>query len=224
MRMAGAAVDRLQTEQRQQAEVLRRHTVVAPFAGVVSRRIAEVGEWVETGTPVLELVDTERLRVDVQVPQERYAAVTVGTPVKVRLDARPQQVLEGRVATTVPVKDPNARTFLARIEVDDPGRQMTPGMSARVSFGLGGEQPAMSVPRDAVVRRPDGSTVVWVVEGEGPTAAVSQRQVEVGPTLSDRIEIHSGLEPDALVVLRGNETLEDGQRVRMLASTAASGD
>jgi membrane fusion protein (multidrug efflux system) len=158
------------------------------------------------------------------VPQERYAVVTIGTPVKVRLDAQPGQVLEGRVATTVPVKDPNARTFLARIEVDDPGRQMTPGMSARVSFGLGGERPGVSLPRDAVVRQPDGGSVVWVVDGEGPTAAVSSRQVEVGQTLSDRIEIHRGLEPGALVVLRGNETLEDGQRVRMLASTAVSGN
>jgi RND family efflux transporter MFP subunit len=223
MNVASAAVERLRSEQREQAELLRRHTVVAPFPGVISRRSAEVGEWVETGTPVLELVDTERLRVDVQVPQERYAVVHTGTRAEVRLDALSDRVLEGRVATKVPVKDPNARTFLARIEVDDAARYMTPGMSARVSFALDAGAQAVSVPRDAVVRQPDGTSVVWVVNGEGATLSVSPRRVEVGASLSDRIEIQRGLEPGTVVVLRGNETLEDGQRVRVLAPNAVAG-
>jgi RND family efflux transporter MFP subunit len=224
MNVASAAVERLRSEQREQAELLRRHTVVAPFPGVISRRSAEVGEWVETGTPVLELVDTERLRVDVQVPQERYAVVQTGTAVEVRLDALRDRVLEGRVATKVPVKDPNARTFLARIEVDDAARYMTPGMSARVWFALdAGAQAAVSVPRDAVVRQPDGTSIVWVVNGEGATPFVSPRRIEVGASLSDRIEIQRGLEPGTVVVLRGNETLKDGQRVRLLAPSAVAG-
>lgn len=223
MRVAAAAVERLHTEQRQQTEVLRRHTVVAPFAGVVSRKVAEVGEWVETGTEVLELVDTQRLRIDVQVPQERYHAVQTGTPVSVRVDALPDRVLDGRVATKVPVKDPNARTFLARVEVDEAARHMTPGMSVQVSFGLSNGARAVSVPRDAVVRQPDGSNVVWVLEGDGATGAVSPQRVEVGQSLSDRIEIQAGLAPDTVVVLRGNETLKPGQRVRVLGADAVAG-
>ena len=220
MRMAGAAYERLRSEHQQQAETLRRHTVVAPFAGVVSRKIAEVGEWVETGTAVLELVDTQHVRIDVQVPQEHYQAVRVGTPVAVRLDAAPGDVLAGRVAMRVPVKDPEARTFLARIDVPDGHEHMTPGMSARVSFDLGASVQAVSLPRDALVRRPDGSSLVWVVQGEAPDATVTPRQVEVGRPLGGEVEIRSGVQAGARVVLRGNETLEEGQRVRVVASAA----
>ena len=220
MRMAGAAYERLRSEHQQQAETLRRHTVVAPFAGVVSRKIAEVGEWVETGTAVLELVDTQHVRIDVQVPQEHYQAVRVGTPVAVRLDAASGDVLAGRVAMKVPVKDPEARTFLARIDVPDGHAYMTPGMSARVSFDLGASAQAVSLPRDALVRRPDGSSLIWVVQGEGPEGTVTPRQVEVGRSLGGEVEIRSGVQAGARVVLRGNETLEEGQRVRVVASAA----
>jgi len=220
MRMAGAAYERLRSEHRQQAETLRRHTVVAPFAGVVSRKIAEVGEWVETGTAVLELVDTRHVRIDVQVPQEHYQSVRIGTPVAVRLDAAPDDVLAGRVAMKVPVKDPEARTFLARIDVSDGHQHMTPGMSARVSFDLGAGTQAVSLPRDALVRQPDGSSLVWVVQGEGPEQAVAPRRVQVGRSLGGQVEIRSGLEAGALVVLRGNETLEEGQRVRVVTEAA----
>ncbi len=224
MRMASAAFERLRSEHRQQAETLRRHTVVAPFAGVVSRKIAEVGEWVETGTAVLELVDTQHVRIDVQVPQEHYQNVRIGTPVAVRLDAAPDDVLDGRVSMKVPVKDPEARTFLARIDVPDGHEHMTPGMSARVSFDLGSSVQSVSLPRDALVRQPDGSSLVWVVQGEGTQATVAPRQVQVGRSLGEEVEIRRGVEAGALVVLRGNETLEDGQRVRIVTAAAMAGN
>ena len=63
-RVIAAKVARLVAEQRQQQEIVRRHTLVAPFAGVISRRLTDPGEWVETGTAVIELVDLRRLRID----------------------------------------------------------------------------------------------------------------------------------------------------------------
>jgi len=216
MRVAAAAVERLKAEQRQQAEIVKRHTVVAPFSGVVSRKLAEVGEWVETGNPVLELVDTQRLRIDVQVPQEHAASVRDGAPVTVTLDALPGQELDGKVSAKVPVKDPTARTFLVRVEVANAAKFMTPGMSARVEFELRRSESTVSVPRDALVRRPDGSNSVWVVSVSGDIATVSERRVEVGRTLAESVEVRAGLEPEALVVLRGNEILKEGQQVRIL--------
>jgi membrane fusion protein, multidrug efflux system len=224
LRVAAAAVDRLEAERRQQAELVSRHSVVAPFAGVVSRKLTDAGEWVETGTPVLELVDTSRLRVDVQVPQEHYRMISVGAPASVRLDSNAGRALEGKVSARVPVSDPGARTFLARVEVAGGGARMTPGMSALVTFALSSDETAVRVPRDAVLRRPDGSTSVWVA-GEGATPTVSKRDIEIDRSLRDFFDVHSGLEAGARVVVRGNETLTEGQRVRVLnAGTPASGD
>jgi membrane fusion protein, multidrug efflux system len=224
LRVAAAAVDRLEAERRQQAEIVSRHSVVAPFSGVVSRKLTDAGEWVETGTPVLELVDTGRLRIDVQVPQEHYRAISVGAPASVRMDANAGRALQGRVSARVPVSDPGARTFLARVEIAGAGERMTPGMSALVTFALRGNETAVRVPRDAVLRRVDGSTSVWVA-GEGETATVSKREIEIGRSLRDFFDVKSGLEAGARVVVRGNETLTEGQRVRILnAGAPASGN
>lgn len=215
-RVAAAAVARLEAEERQQGELVRRHDVVAPFPGVVSRRLTDAGEWVETGTPVLELVDTGRLRVDVQVPQEQYRALATGSSAEVRLDPLPERVLRGRIVARVPVNDPAARTFLARIEVDGAEGIMAPGMSAQVAFTLRGASSAVTVPRDAIVRRQDGGTRVWIVNEADST--VSEREVELVRSLQNSVEVRSGLAAGTKVVVRGNETLREGQKVRIVES------
>jgi RND family efflux transporter MFP subunit len=222
-RIAVATAERLQAEQRQQAELVERHRVVAPFSGAVSRRLADAGEWVETGTPVMELVDTQRLRVDVQVPQERYHEIADGTRAQVELDALPGRRLQGAVQARVPVKDPGARTFLARVQIDGGERLMTPGMSGRVVFALNSGEAVLSVPRDAVVRRADGSTSVWVLDESG-ALTVSERKVELSPSLQDMIEVRSGVAAGERVVVRGNETLREGQQVRVVEPVIRQGN
>jgi RND family efflux transporter MFP subunit len=216
-RVAAARVDRLVAEQKEQEEIVRRHTVVAPFTGVVSDRFTDPGEWVETGSAVLEIVDTRRLRIDVQVPQERYRQISVGSPVSVELDANAGRVLKGKIIARVPVNNPGARTFLVRVGVDKGVKMMAPGMSTRVVFTLSGERSTVRVPRDAILRKPDGTTSVWVVNQEDDSS-VSERQVELGRSLRGWIDVKSGIDAGMRVVVRGNETLREGQKVRILTT------
>lgn len=212
-----AALERLQVEVREQHERLQRHAVIAPFNAVVSRKLTEAGEWVNTGTAVLELVETQRLRLDVQAPQHLYRAISEGMPVQVRLDGMPDQTLDGRVRARVPVNDPSARTFLVRIDLDDPDAVLTPGMSARALFRIDSDTQGLVLPRDAIVRLPDGTTNVWVINRDdaGQTSA-SRLQIKLGKIMADRVEIKSGLSAGQQVVLRGNEVLNDGQKVRII--------
>lgn len=220
-RVAAARVERLAAEQKEQREIVRRHTLVAPFSGVVSSRRTDPGEWVETGTAVLELVDMQRLRIDVQVPQERYARISVGSAVKVELDAIVGSPLDGKVVARVPVNDPGARTFLVRVTVNEGSKVMTPGMSAQVVFPLAGASSVVRVPRDAILRKPDGTTTVWVVnDGDPPT--VSERPVQLGRSLRDWVDVRSGLDAGMRIVVRGNETLTEGQQVRILATAPSN--
>ena len=220
-RVAAARVARLKAEQKEQREVVRRHTLVAPFGGVVGRRHTDPGEWVETGTAVFELVDMQRLRLDVQVPQERYEQVRTGSAVKIELDALPGKLLDGKVVARVPVNSQNARTFLVRVTVTDTAQMMTPGMSAQVVFPIRGGASTVRIPRDAVLRKPDGSTTVWVV-GEGDTPTVSEKTVQLGRSLRDWVDVYNGLSAGMRVVVRGNETLAEGQQVRVLATVPSN--
>jgi pyruvate/2-oxoglutarate dehydrogenase complex dihydrolipoamide acyltransferase (E2) component len=100
---AAAALGASEASEREQAELLRRHVVPAPFAGVVARRLTDVGEWVSRGTPVIELVATDRVRLDVQAPQERFAAIREEAVVQVFADSLGGESLPGRVVARVPV-------------------------------------------------------------------------------------------------------------------------
>ena len=199
-----------------QTEMVARHTVVAPFDGVVVRKRTEIGEWAESGTPVLDFVGTDRLRLDVQVPQEHYVAVSRATSAFVRIDAYPDEMFSGQVIAAVPVGDPNARTFLVRILLDNPSNEIIAGMSAEAMFTLPGIRGAVEIPRDAIIRYPDGTTSVWVVEdGDGGPRA-HERRVRLGKSLGQTVKVLDGLSGDARIVVRGNETLEDGAAVRLV--------
>lgn len=215
--MAAAAVRRLEAEAARQAEVVARHKLVAPFDGVVRRRIAEVGEWVDSSAPVIELVTLSPVRLDVQVPQERYPVVKPGQAVTVELDAFPGETFAGKVRARVPASDPASRTFLVRVVLEGTGGRVIPGMSGALGLRLpatGG----VTVPRDAVIRGSDGANRVWTVTpGEtAGTGKATARVVTLGTAQDGRVAIRTGLAAGALVVVRGNENLREGQAVRIV--------
>ena len=212
-----AALERLQVEAREQRERLQRHAVIAPFDAVVSRKLTEAGEWVDTGTPVLELVDTEHLRLDVQAPQDLYQAIKPDMPVTVRLDALEGETVEGNVRAKIPVNDPAARTFLVRVSLDNSAGKLTTGMSAQAFFQIDRNRTGLILPRDSIVRLPDGTNNVWVVnESDKGQTVATKRQVKLGKIMADEVVIQSGLESGQQVVLRGNEVLSDGQQVKII--------
>lgn len=213
-KLAAAALAASRAAEREQAEIVRRHTLPAPFAGVVARRLTDVGEWVSRGTPVLELVATDRVRLDVQAPQERFTQVRENAQVRVLADALGGEALPGRVVARVPVGDPSARTFLVRIVIESAAGRLLPGTSATAVIELPGAQQALVVPRDALLRYPDGTHSVFVLdEAQGRQTAV-ERRVRLGRS-GAQVEILEGIRPGDRVVIRGNESLRNGQPVRV---------
>jgi RND family efflux transporter MFP subunit len=209
-----AALEAAAAAARQQGSVVRRHEVRAPFTGVVSRRLAQVGEWVNPGDGLVELVATEGLRFDFRVPQIYYARLDTATRVDLTLDAVPDEVVPGRVQAIVPVKDPGARTFLLRVVTDAQHRlPVTPGMSARAAIRVDTGREAVVVPRDALLLYPDGRKTVWVVEDDGDDLTVREQRVDAGLEFDGFVEIKSGLEASLDIVTRGNEALRDGEVV-----------
>lgn len=215
MRIAEASVERVEAEVALERARIDRRTIRAPFDGVVAARLTEAGEWVEPGDTVIELVATNRLVVDVPVPQQRFTALGAAPDIALAFDAMPGERFGGRPLTRVPVTDPAARTFTLRIEPDVPPGSLTPGMSARVTLGFDTGRTDMTVPRDAVIRYPDGRTIVWTVAGRGDEATVAERQVELGLAFDGYVQVIDGIEAGERVVTRGNEALEPGQAVRL---------
>ncbi len=211
-----AAVQRLRAEVRGYQETLSRHEVTAPFDGVVSRKLVEVGQWVETSTALLELVAIRRLRVDVQVPQHYFAQIGPGTPVTMRLDSLPGRVFDAAVTRKIPVGHTSARTFPVHIELANDERLIAPGMSARVRLRLNQAAESLLLPRDAVIKGPDGSESVWVLAEEDGVETANRIDVKTGLAARDLVEVTAeALAVGDRVVVRGNEILRPGQPVRV---------
>lgn len=218
--LAEAERSALAATESEQAELLERHTLRAPFDGVIVQRLTDRGEWVTRGTPVLELVAIDRVRLDVQAPQERFGDIDADAEVIVRPDTASTLELPGRIIARVPVAgETGARSFLVRILVEEEAHRLLPGTSATASIRLHvtARDGIVQVPADALLRHPDGGYSLFTVDG-GEEAVAHRHPVRIGRRASGMVEIVEGLPPGLPVVIRGNERLLDGQRVRVTGS------
>lgn len=213
-----AALERLKKELQRQDEIIRRHTISAPFDGVITQKLVEQGEWVRIDTPLLELTEIGWLRVDVPVPQFYFSNMQLGTPVSLAFDAYPGRSFLAEVTMKVPMSNETARTFPVRIDLDNSDRLIAPGMSARVRFQLGhtASEQTLLLSQDAVVRKPDGSESIWVIKPDGEGMKARQVDVSTGRAYRENIEITAGaVQAGDRVVVRGNEILRPGQLVEI---------
>ena len=158
------------------------------------------------------------LRVNVPVPQFYFNDVQLGTPVRLTFDAYPGRDFLAEVTMKVPMSNVSTRTFPVKIDLDNSERLLAPGMSARVIFQLNDAASELSLllPQDAVVRKPDGSESIWVLQPEGGSLTARQVQVRTGRSYRENIEITAGeVQAGDRVVVRGNEILRPGQRVEI---------
>jgi membrane fusion protein, multidrug efflux system len=215
-RIQAAVVSRLETEYALFKERVARHNVVAPFNGVVVAKLAEVGEWVETGVPVVELIDPDHLRLDVQVPQEHYSALDINQAVSVVTDANSGFTVAGEIVAKAPLSDRSARTFLVRVKIQNHQNQLIPGMSARAIFSFPVEGRALTLSRDTLIRYPDGTTSVWLVVEEQGQLKAREKKVSVTSAQGANVRVDKGLSEQDRVVIRGNEILREGQSVHLV--------
>ncbi|MDO8862949.1 efflux RND transporter periplasmic adaptor subunit [Haliea sp. E1-2-M8] len=218
---AEATGEQAQAEAALQEALLARHSLRAPFAGVISKRLTDLGEWLDPGQPVFELVGMDGLLLDFAVPENHLASLSPGAAVKFVPGARPAAEHGGTIESVVPVAEPGARTFLLRVRPDaGVAPDLLPGMSVTAQLQLATGRSGVTVPRDAILRYPDGRVVVWSVEKEADGAGVAvENVVTTGLAFGGRIEISAGLAAGSQVVVRGNEALQPGQA---LAVTGAA--
>lgn len=215
-----AALQQARAEAGYQRAVLERHALRAPFSGVVSAKLTELGEWITPGQAVLDLVATDTVRLDFPVAEDFLPAIKQGSEVNYHLNAAPGNSYAGKVATVVPVTDPGDRTFLLRVLPGAEREELLPGMSVRATLLLPEGREGLVVPRDATLRYPDGRTVVWTVEsGEGGQQVV-ENLVQTGLQFDGLVEIRTGLSAGAKVVVEGNEALQAGQTVQVRTAAA----
>ncbi len=206
-----------------QAQQLRgaQTQVLAPDSGVISSRTATVGSVVGGGTELFRLIRQGRLEWRAEVTSAELARLKPGMPVKVQPAGGAE--LTGRVRMIAPTVDPQTRNVL--VYVDLPAMTAgtasaggaRPGMFARGEFEIGTSD-ALLVPQRALVVR-DGFNFVFELQSD---QRVRQVKVETGRLVGERVELLSGLKPEASIVINGAGFLNDGDLVRVVDATASA--
>jgi multidrug efflux pump subunit AcrA (membrane-fusion protein) len=181
--------------------------ILAPYDGIVTAKMSDVGDLATPGTPFLTLEGTSGYRVDVVLPEAYFNAVRLKQAVMVRIPALGDQQLEGMVETIVPAADQSSRSFLVKIRLpaDEAVRS---GMFARVVVKTG-EERMMLIPASAVV--PQGQlTGVFIVDDN---QIARFRLIRTGRRFDDTVEIITGLDEGQRFVLTPPPALVDGARV-----------
>lgn len=210
--LARATVERVRAQLVQAEETARDFAIVAPWDGVVSRLFIREGEFVAPRAAVLEMYDPSSLEIRAAVAEQYAVEIAAGLQVEARLDAYPGRILMGRVARVYPYLDPQMRTRIFEVVLDE-DLDLLPGMFARLNLPLRTMADAVVVPIEAVVMT-GGGPVVFVVEAGKAVG----RPVEIGIEQGNRVEIRSGIEPGDQVVVAGNQSLRNGVPVRLTGS------
>ena len=180
--------------------------LLAPFGGVITRKLADVGDLASPGRPLLGLEDSSQLRLEADVPEALIGELELGAICQVEIDALDVK-LEGVVREMAPTADPNSRTF--PVKLDLPAHpDLRAGLFGRVAIPAG-RAPMLWIPRSALRIQGQLKTVFVVEEGRARL-----RLVRTGRELADRVEIVSGLDVGEPLVLEGVERLQDGQPVQ----------
>jgi RND family efflux transporter MFP subunit len=198
--------------------------VIAPFAGVITRRYADTGSMIQAGTasqtqamPVVKLSENSLLRLILPVPESAVPTVHIGQQVEVRVPTL-NRSFPGRVARFVEKVSVATRTMDTEVDVANPSLILIPGMYAEVNLTLDRRDKVLAVPVMAVDRANSDSEPGAAQTGEvlivTPNNRVEKRKVTLGIESSNNIEIRSGLNEGDSVVLTGRAALQPGQEVR----------
>lgn len=181
--------------------------IVAPYSGVVTQRHTEVGAHVDVGDTVVSLLDDRNLEVEADVPAERIGGLVPGTPVTIHIDGRH---VRATVRAVVPEENPLTRTRAVRfaLELGD-FPHLAANQSVTVELPAGVSRTVVTVHKDAILNR-KGRTMAVVVTDD--TAEI--RPVRLGASVGSRFEVLDALKPGDVVVVRGNERLRPGQKIR----------
>jgi membrane fusion protein (multidrug efflux system) len=198
-------------------ETLLNYTkIVAPFSGVITRRMVDPGAFIPAATAsstpqsaaIVTLEDFNRIRLQVAVPEVEASLVAVEQPVKFTVDGLPGKTFEGKVTRFSYALDEASKTMLAEIELPNPKLQLRPGMYATVKIGIERKEEALLVPTEALVMEKAGASVFILGENKA-------RKTRVQPGFNDgvNVEILKGIAGDQQVIVLGKQPPNDGQPV-----------
>jgi RND family efflux transporter MFP subunit len=189
--------------------------IVAPFDGMVTARLTDVGALINAGSGVgpqlFSVSDVHALRVYVSVPQDEAAPVRAGMTARLKVPEHPDRSFTAVVTSTAGAVDAASGTVLVELKLDDSGGAVLPGDYADVELDLPAAANVVRIPATALIFKSSGLQVATVNAND----RISLRTVTIKEDLGTSVEVSSGLAADDRVVDNAPESLQDGDEVQI---------
>jgi multidrug efflux pump subunit AcrA (membrane-fusion protein) len=217
--------------------------VFSPFAGIITARNVELGSLISAGSSgsasasvgttqssamlpgsgsiprgtnapatsggLFEIARIDTLRIFISVPQTFASTIKPGQTAMISIRELPQKTFTGRVVRTTQALDPGSRTLLTEVQISNSDNQLMPGMYATVNFGVQSPNPAVRIPATALIIHADGPQVAVVTSDQ----KVHYQKVVIGRDYGNQLDIISGLESGATIIMNVADGLQEGAQV-----------
>lgn len=210
---ASASAKKIQAEKMKVEvdEILKYSNIVAPFSGVVSRKMLQHGDMANPGQPILEIENSDQVKIVAKVPENQISKLEVGIPVWVKIQAAyAGKSAEAKIEKIVPSADPMSRQFDIHVVLDNSDGKVRSGMFARVLIAES-QETGLFVPERAVFKRGQLEGVFGVTQD----GKAQLRWITTGARQNKMVNVLSGLNPGDKVVVESESKLTDGQAVEV---------
>ncbi|WP_343605509.1 efflux RND transporter periplasmic adaptor subunit [Fluviicola sp.] len=195
-------------QKKQIQKQIRSTSITAPYAGVITRKMIDLGSFVGNGTQLFEITDISSLKLTVNVPERDVLKFHLGEQVTVRVDIYGDRDFKGKI-TNISVVADKAHNFKVQVEVPNPKRELMAGMYGSVRIGNNTSKTALAVPRLALVGS-SKNPQVYVVRGKKAYLT----NFTAGTSDGDYIEVVDGIKKGDVIVVKGQVNLQDKTNVK----------
>jgi len=191
---------------------LEKCKLISPSSGIIGKRNIEPGmsSINLTGTP-LEIVDLKTVHIKIPVPEKEVSKIKKGLNADISVAALGNKHFEGKIINVSPVADKFSRTYDAKIEINNPGFELKPGMVCDVNLHLQLDNSIVLVPYPSVTRDENGNAFVFLVDKINKKAV--KQLVETGNYVGSDVEILAGLTEGQEIVCDGKYKLSDNSLI-----------
>ncbi len=184
----------------------------APVSGIVSEKMASVGQTVAPGVPVVKIIDINSVKVSISIPENEISALAIGTTAAITTNASAGKVYHGRLEEKGVSANALSRSYAAKFHVDNSEGALLPGMICEVAMDQGRASQGVLLPLRAVLLAADNSNFVWL-----DSAGVAVRRgISVSTMLPDGVMVTSGVCDGDMVIVEGAEKVSRGTKVKSI--------
>jgi membrane fusion protein, multidrug efflux system len=186
---------------------IQRKRITAPFSGILGIRQVNIGQYLSSGDPIVQLQSLNPIYVNFDVPQQATAQMRIGRDVRITTGDVAGAEFQGRITAIDSVVNSGTRNILVQATLANPDGALRPGMFVQAEVALGEGPSVITLPATAISYAPFGDSVFVVADLKGPNGVsyrgVRQQFVKLAGSRGDQVGVISGVKPGEEVVTSG---------------------